>query len=343
MTYRIAILGASGYAGGELIRLVDSHPDLESSYLGAHRNAGSTLGNVHPQLGGGARSLGSLDPDQIPDVDLAFLALPHGASAAPAVELLNRGIRVVDLGSDFRLDTAARYEAAYGSPHPYPDELGTWAYGLPELFSDQIVGIDRVAAPGCYPTSALLALAPLYAAGVISTDGIIVDSLSGVSGAGRGAKENLMFGAVDEGVVAYGILGHRHQPEMEQGLGAVGAAEPQIIFTPHLVPMQRGILSTCYANLTGDLSRDDVLAVLNAVYRNAPFVDVIDQSPQTRWVVGTNRALLSAHVDSRTGRVVVLAAIDNLLKGAAGQAVQCANLMLGIDEAAGLPTAGWMP
>lgn len=343
MTYRTAILGASGYAGGELIKLVDAHPDFEATYLGAHSKAGSTLGGVHPQLSGGGRTLGSLDPGQVPDVDLALLALPHGASAAPAMALLGRGIRVVDLGSDFRLDSVARYEAAYGASHPHPEQLGRWAYGLPELFSERILGEDRVAAPGCYPTSALLALAPLFAVGMIDADGMIVDSLSGVSGAGRGAKENLMFGAVDEGVAAYGILSHRHQPEMEQGLGAVGSTEPKIIFTPHLIPMQRGILSTCYANLTGSEDRDDVIAVLDAAYGKAPFVDVIDQSPQTRWVVGTNRALLSAHVDPRTGRVVVLVAIDNLLKGAAGQAVQCANLMLGLEETAGLPIAGWMP
>jgi N-acetyl-gamma-glutamyl-phosphate reductase len=343
MTHRIAILGASGYAGGELIRLIDAHPAFVAAHLGAHSKAGSTLETVHPQLTGGERTLGSLDPAEVPDVDIAFLALPHGASATPAMDLVQRGIRVIDLGSDFRLDSTARYEAAYGSPHPHPEELGKWPYGLPELFADRIAGSDRVAAPGCYPTSALLALAPLYAAGLIRPEGITVDSLSGVSGAGRGAKENLMFGAVDESVAAYGVLSHRHQSEMEQGLGAVGATEPQLIFTPHLVPMQRGILSTCYATLSSGANQTDVHDALEAAYREAPFVDVIDRSPQTRWVVGTNRVLLAAQVDSRTGRVVVLAAIDNLIKGAAGQAVQCANLMMGLDETTGLITAGWMP
>lgn len=343
MTYRIAIFGASGYAGGELIRLVDDHPDMEVSYLGGHTKAGVDLAAVHPHLRGGERSLGSNDPKAVGDVDLAFLALPHGASAEPAMALLDNGVKVADLGSDFRLDSVARYEAAYGAPHPFPDELGAWPYGLPELFGKEIVGSDRVAVPGCYPTSALLALAPLAAAGLIGSDRIIVDSVSGVSGAGRGAKESLMFGAVDEGVAAYAVLTHRHRPEMEQGIGAAGADEPTIIFTPHLVPMQRGILSTCYAPARPGVSLDQVTRTLQSAYADSPFVAVDERLPNTRWVVGTNRALLSPHLDERTGSVVVVSAIDNLLKGAAGQAVQCANLMLGLDETAGLKMAGWMP
>lgn len=343
MKKQIAIFGASGYAGGELIRLVDAHPQMDVAYLGAHTKAGSTLGSVHPHLPGGDRKLGPNDPGAVHGVDLAFLALPHGASAQPAMDLLEQGIKVADLGSDFRLDSVVRYEAAYGSPHPYPQELGRWPYGLPELFGEELAEADRVAVPGCYPTSALLALAPLHAAGLLADATIVVDSSSGVSGAGRGAKENLMFGAVDEGVAAYGVLTHRHRPEMEQGLGAVGEGEPRVVFTPHLVPMQRGILSTCYAPVAPGVSAADVAAACDSTYSAAPFVDVIAESPNTRWVVGTNRALIKPHFDPRTGLVVVMAAIDNLLKGAAGQAVQCANLMLGLDETAGLPMAGWMP
>lgn len=343
MRKRIAILGASGYAGGELIRLADGHPDLEVTYLGAHSKAGATLGSVHPHLTGSGRELGSLDSESIGDVDLAFLALPHGASAQPAMALLSNGVKVADLGSDFRLDSASRYEAAYGAPHPYPDELGNWPYGLPELFGKGLAGTDRVAVPGCYPTSALLALGPLFAAGLIRGEGVIVDSVSGVSGAGRGAKENLMFGAVDEGVTAYGVLTHRHRPEMEQGLAALGSSEPTIIFTPHLAPMQRGILSTCYAQVADRVDLPTVRQTLHDAYAESPFVEVTDRLPNTRWVVGTNKALVSPHYDPRTGSVVVVSAIDNLLKGAAGQAVQCANLMLGLEETAGLPMAGWMP
>jgi len=343
MEFRVAIFGASGYAGGELIRLVDDHPEMEVGYLGAHTKAGADLSSVHPHLSGGDRVLQSNDPAAVGAVDLAFLALPHGASAEPAMQLLAAGIKVADLGSDFRMDSAARYEAAYGAPHPFPAELGSWPYGLPELFGKEIAGADRVAVPGCYPTSALLAIAPLQKAGLIGTGPVIVDSVSGVSGAGRAAKENLMFGAIDEGVSAYAVLTHRHRPEIEQGLGAAGSPEPTVIFTPHLVPMQRGILSTCYVPVTDSVDAAAIADVYASAYDKTPFVSVVDKSPTTRWVVGTNRVLINPHFDPRTGSAVVLAAIDNLVKGAAGQAVQCANLMLGLDETAGLPMSGWMP
>lgn len=343
MAYRIGIFGASGYAGGELVRLVDGHPSMEADYLGAHSKAGTTLGEVHPHLGGGDRALGTLDPAAAGDLDLAFLALPHGASAEPALALLERGVRVVDLGSDFRFDSTARYEEAYGTAHPHPEELGRWPYGIPEFFRTAIAGSDRVAVPGCYPTAAILAMAPLVGAGLVEPTGIVVDAKSGVSGAGRSAIPTLMFGAVDEGVTAYKVLTHRHRPEIEQALGAVAGSPVEVVFTPHLVPMQRGILATCYATARPGTGQADVEQALAAAYRAAPLVTVGTEPPITRWVVGSNRCLLSAHVDDRTGTVIVLSAIDNLLKGAAGQAVQCANLMLGLGELDGLPTEGWMP
>ena len=343
MATSIAILGSSGYAGGELIRLVDGHPDLEIEYLGAHSSAGRTLGSVHPHLTGGDRVLGSNNPEETPDVDLVFLALPHGASADPAMAFLAGGIPVVDLGSDFRLDTPGRYLAAYGVDHPHPDELGRWVYGLPELHRSEISGTDRVASPGCYPTSAILPLAPLLAADLVGSTGIIVDSISGVSGAGRGVQAGLQFGAVDESVKAYKILEHRHQPEMERALDLVAADPVQLIFTPHLVPMQRGILTTVYAPTTTGTTLDDLVAVLEGSYREEPFVSLVSGSPETRWVIGSNRGLISVNLDERTGTAVLLCAIDNLVKGAAGQAVQAANLMLGLDETTGLPTEGWMP
>jgi N-acetyl-gamma-glutamyl-phosphate reductase len=343
MTHTIAILGASGYAGGELIRLVDGHPDLELRHLGAHTSAGMSLGEVHPHLRFPQRILDSNDPDGVPDVDLAFLALPHGSSWEPALRLLARDIRVVDLGSDFRLDEPGRYREAYGVPHPVPEQLGEWVYGIPELFGDAIAGSDRVASPGCYPTSAVLPLAPVLAADLILPTGIIVDSASGTSGAGRGLSAELLFGAVDESVKAYKVLEHRHQPEMERALETVTTGEVQVVFTPHLVPMQRGILSTIYARVVEGVGRDDLIAELEKAYGGAPFVEVVERPPETRWVVGSNRAIISVHVDERSGTAVFLSAIDNLLKGAAGQAVQSANLMLGEDEAAGLPVEGWMP
>ncbi len=336
-----AIYGASGYSGGELIRLVDGHPEFDVAYLGAHATAGSELGEVHPHLPGGDRRLGTLDPDAASGVDLAFIALPPGASAELAVRLLRAGVAVVDLGSDFRMDTPARYESAYPDPHPHPEELGTWAYGLPELFRSQIAVTRKTAAPGCYPTSVVLALAPLLRAGVVAPDGIVVNSVSGVSGAGRSVKASLTFGAVAESVRPYGINTHRHRPEMERALEAATGIAASIVFTPHLVPMQRGLLSTITARLTG--SGAAAVTALRGAYTGEAFVDVVDEPPQTRWTIGSNRCLISVHPDERSGTVVVVATLDNLVKGAAGQAVQCANLMMGLAETSGLGAAGWMP
>ena len=339
MGIRAAIVGASGYAGGELVRLIDRHPDLELAFIGAHTRAGEPLAAVHPHLSGGERVLDESAEIRKAEIDIAFLALPHGASAELGHDLTRAGVRVVDLGSDYRLDTSERYEEAYGSAHPFPDDLAAWAYGLPELFRADIVDAAAVAVPGCYPTASLLALAPLLTAGVIAPDRIVVDALSGVSGAGRGTKANLMYGAVSEGAAAYGLLTHRHRPEIEQGLEHASGSRASVTFTPHLVPMQRGLLATCYADAVGD---SDPAAVLQESY-DGPFVAVIDEPPQTRWVVGSNRCLLAAWHDVRTDRVIVTSAIDNLMKGAAGQAIQVANLMMGLDEATGLPLDGWMP
>lgn len=339
MTIKVAVLGASGYAGGELIRLVDDHPAMEIAYLGAHSRAGSRLGDVHPHLGGAARRLEPIRSDLPDRIDLAFLALPHGSSWEPAHLLAEAGVAVFDLGSDYRMDTPERYEAAYGSPHPLPAELPSWLYGLPELFGDTLPGARRVAVPGCYPTSALLGLAPLLSAGLISGP-IVVDSMSGVTGAGRGLKAGLLYGAVDESVKAYGVTTHRHRPEIEMGLEAATGAHAPVQFTPHLVPMQRGILSTCSATLT---QAGEVDSTLRDAYDRSSFVDVLDIPPQTRWVVGSNRALIHAAEDKPTGRAIITVAIDNLGKGAAGQAIQCANLALGLPEASGLTAVGWLP
>lgn len=338
--HRVAVLGASGYVGGELVRLLDTHPAFEIKYLGASSRAGLSLADVHPQLMDGMRRLGPIDPSSIPPVELVFLALPHGAAAAIAGELLTGGARVIDLGSDHRLDNETRYREAYGDSHPFPG--GDWLYGLPEVFGAALEGADRVAAPGCYPTAAVLALAPLVRAGLIETEGIVVNAMSGVSGAGRAVRERLQFGAVDENVGAYAVGRHRHRPEIEMALEmASGADLVSVTFTPHLVPMQRGILATATARLAEPASRTDVQEAVGAAYRDSVFVDVIDGPPQTRWVVGSNRALLAAYPDR--DKAIVLAAIDNLLKGAAGQAIQIANLMVGLDETAGLPMAGTTP
>lgn len=343
MGYQTAVVGASGYAGGEVVRLLDEHPDFEVAYLGAHSQAGAALSSVHPHLHRGARVLDSNDADAVPNVDVAFLALPHGSSALVGLQLAERGMKVIDLGSDFRMDTPERYEEAYGSPHARPEALQDWAYGLPELFRDEIAGSELVAAPGCYPTASLLALVPLVAGGVIEPTEITINAMSGVSGAGRSLREDLLFGAVDEGVRAYGVTNHRHRPEIEMGIERSAGRAGRVTFTPHLVPMQRGILATVTAPVADGVTRRNLQDVFRTAYGDEPFVEVVDDPPQTRWVVGSNRALIAAFLDERTRTAVVLSAIDNLLKGAAGQAVQAANLMFGLDETAGLPMAGWMP
>ncbi|HUO46381.1 MAG TPA: N-acetyl-gamma-glutamyl-phosphate reductase [Acidimicrobiia bacterium] len=337
----VAVFGASGYGGGELVRLLDGHHGFDLVYLGAHSRAGGVLGDVHPQLEGGDRRLGPNDPDAPGPLQLAFLALPHGASAPLGRELAHRGVKVVDLGSDFRLDNDDRYQEAYRTPHPFPGELSSWIYGLPELVD--LTQAAKVASPGCYPTATILAIAPLLAAGVIEPTGIVADCLSGVSGAGRALKDEFLFGEVAEGVRAYSVTTHRHRPEIEMALDQLTGLQTRVTFTPHLVPMQRGLLATVTSRLTGSLARDEVITILTDFYQGRPFVEVIDRPPQTRWTVSSNRALVTAFIDDRQGVVVSQCALDNLVKGAAGQAIQAANLMSGLDETLGLPLAGWMP
>jgi N-acetyl-gamma-glutamyl-phosphate reductase len=277
------------------------------------------------------------DPAMAADVELVFLALPHGASQTVAGRLVDIGRKVVDLSADFRLRDVGAYELWYRHAHSAPELVDRFVYGLPELYRDEIGKADAVAAPGCYPTAVALALAPLVSTGVIDTTGIIVDAASGVSGAGRNLSPTTHFGSANEDFKAYGLLDHRHTPEMEQAVGA------QLLFTPHLAPMTRGILATCYARPTGTTSTAKLLDALTAAYAGEPFVVVSPNPPSTKATWGSNTAHLTARYDERTGWVIVLAALDNLVKGASGQALQCANLMLGLDEIAGLPRAGIAP
>lgn len=336
-----AVFGASGYAGGELVKLLDTHGEFNLIHLGAHSREGQSLGDIHPQLTGGERRLGGISTDSLPDIDLAFLALPHGASWDLGHRLAEEGVVVVDLGSDYRLDTDARYRAAHGTSHPLPEQLSQWSYGLPELVD--VTGSKRIASPGCYPTAVLLALVPLIAANLIDAGVIVADCLSGVSGAGRSLRDDLLFGAVAEGARAYAVTTHRHRPEIEMAVEQVTGQTRSVVFTPHLVPMQRGELATVTAPAAPGATRDKLLAALNDAYDSAVFIEVIDRPPQTRWAVGSNRAFVSAWLDEATGMVITQGAIDNLVKGAAGQAVQAANIALGLEESAGLPLSGWMP
>jgi N-acetyl-gamma-glutamyl-phosphate reductase len=333
---RTAILGASGYVGGELLRLIAAHPQLQAAKLFGESKAGQMLGTVHPHLAAAYPNMlvekfgeGSLD-----DIDLVFAALPHGHSQRLAATILQKGISFVDLGADFRLDDAATYERWYGHVHEAPGLLGEFVYGIPELNRDAIKIAKAVAAAGCYATAAILALRPLADAGVIKRESLIVDAASGVSGAGREAKEATSFSTVDGNFSAYGLLSHRHTAEMEMAIGGT------VLFTPHLVPMTRGILATCYGEATGPC---DPLGILREAYAAEPFVHVTDQPPATKWVSGSNGAQITARYDERTGRVLALSVIDNLGKGAAGQMIQCANLMLGLEETAGLTTIGVYP
>ena len=332
---RTAILGASGYVGGELLRLLAVHPELRAQKLYGESKAGQPIAATHPHLAAaysGAsfeRFEGNLD-----GIDLIFAALPHGHSQRVAASILDAGIPFVDLGADFRLNDAPTYERWYGHAHEAPDLLESFVYGIPELNRDAIGSAKAVAAAGCYATAAILALKPLVDAGLVEADSLIVDAASGVSGAGREAKEATGFSTVDGSFSAYGLLNHRHTAEMEMAIGGT------VLFTPHLVPMTRGILASCYGEAKAPC---DPLAVLRDAYAGEPFVHVTDQPPATKWVSGSNGVQLTARYDQRTGRVLALSAIDNLGKGAAGQMIQCANLMLGLDEAAGLTTIGVYP
>jgi N-acetyl-gamma-glutamyl-phosphate reductase len=332
-------VGASGYTGGELLRLCAAHPDLDVAWAAGDTTAGTAIAEQHPNLAAayGDMVVQAFQPAMAADVDLVFLALPHGASQTLAQGLLDIGPKVVDLSADFRLHDVGAYERWYKQPHGAPELTERFAYGLPELNRDKIVKADAVAAPGCYPTAAALALAPLVAAGLVDTTGIIVDAASGVSGAGRGLTATTHFGAANEDFRAYGLIDHRHTPEIEQVVGA------QVLFTPHLAPMTRGILATCYARPTGRTSTGELLDALTAAYAGEPFIIVSPNPPSTKATWGSNTAHLSARYDDRTGWVLVLAALDNLVKGASGQALQCANLMLDLDEISGLTNTGVAP
>ena len=279
--------------------------------------------------------------------EVIFTGLPHGASQLVIPELLENAKLIVDLGADFRLKDPEIYSHWYEQEHVAPQLLETASYGLPELFPNELKNSSLVAAPGCYPTAATLALAPFMRAGLIDSDEIIVDAASGVSGAGKTLQPGSMFCSADENFAAYGLLSHRHTPEIEQALGTGANGnkvdDVSVLFTPHLVPMNRGILATCYARVKGELDTDTALQVLTDTYSDMPFIMVSERSPSTKSTFGSNAAHLTARVDPRTGLLVSLCAIDNLGKGASGQAVQCANIVLGLDETQGLSAVGISP
>ena len=349
---RIGVLGASGYTGAELVRLLSRHPEVELCVLTAERHAGQPLDRVFPHLGGlGLPDLVAMDEVAWADhgLDIVFCALPHGTTQAVVARILGAaadgGPKVIDLSADFRLDDPAVYETWYGKSHDALGLQGEAVYGLAELERDGIRGARLIACPGCYPTAAVLPLAPLVEAGLIEADGIIIDAKSGVSGAGRALKEPNLFAEIAEGVHAYGIAGHRHLPEIEQALEKARGGAVSVSFTPHLVPMNRGILATIYVRLAAGASAEALRDTLDTRYAGEPFVTVVPEgaAPATRHVRGSNHCLIGVFADRVAGRAIIVSALDNLVKGGAGQAVQDMNIVCGYSETAGLEQAPLFP
>jgi N-acetyl-gamma-glutamyl-phosphate reductase len=339
---RVGIIGASGYTGAELLRLCAQHPHVDVVYATGDTQAGTRAAELYPALAVAYPDLvfEAFDAARCVGLDAVFFGLPHEASMAMAPELVGKVGVVVDLSAAYRLRDASLYLQWYGFSHDQPALLAEAVYGLPELYRADLKGAKLVATPGCYVTAASLALAPLVRSGAVEPTGIIVDAASGVSGAGRGPKDSTHFCTVDEDVNAYGLLDHRHTPEIEQNLGGA-----QVLFTPHLVPMNRGILATCYARPSAGTSptSDSLLAVLADAYAGEPFVAVRPGSPSTKATLGTNSVHLTVRHDARTGWVLAIAAIDNLTKGASGGALQSMNVALGLPEEAGLTKVGMFP
>ncbi|MER6138335.1 N-acetyl-gamma-glutamyl-phosphate reductase [Streptomyces sp. NPDC001815] len=342
MTVRAAVAGASGYAGGEVLRLLLGHPAVEIGALTGNTNAGQRLGGLQPQLGPLAgRLLEPTTTEVLRGHDVVFLALPHGHSAAVAAQL-DEDVLVVDMGADFRLADAADWERFYGSPH-----AGTWPYGLPELPGHRtaLKGATRIAVPGCYPTAVSLALFPAYAAGLADTDAVIT-AASGTSGAGRTLKTSLLGSEVMGSMSPYGVGGgHRHTPEMIQNLSAAAGERVTVSFTPTLAPMPRGILATCSARARAGVTADDVRAAYDKAYAQEPFVRLLPEGqwPATASVYGSNAAQVQVALDESAQRLIAISAIDNLTKGTAGGAVQSMNIALGLPETTGLSTIGISP
>jgi len=340
---RVAVAGASGYMGAELLRVLLHHPEVELVAVTSERLAGEPLDRLYPHLRGLTRlTFSDFDAERVASmVDAVFLALPHMESQKAVPVLRRHGVRVIDLSADYRLRNAADYTVWYKTPHTDPDGLAEAVYGLPELYRKAIAGAGLVAAPGCYPAGAVLAIAPLLKAGLARTDGIVIDGKSGVTGAGaQGRKIDPMYlyTEANENVQAYGIATHRHTPEIEQELSALAGATVRVSFTPHLVPLNRGLFTTASVPLATDLSTGELLAVYRDFYAGEPFVRVPGEGerPTTRGVVGSNYCDVSVVADRRTGRAVCLSAIDNLGKGGADNGVHNLNIMFGWSERSGL-------
>ncbi len=342
---RVGIINVTGYAGVELARLLSQHPQVELTSVTGRSAVGQRLGVVFPHLA----SVDLIIEAELGEVDLAFSAMPHRESANMVIPLLNNGIKVVDISADFRLKEAAEYQLWYGFTHPAPQLLEQAVYGLTELHRSQVISARLVANPGCYPTGAILALAPAVKAGLVEPD-VIIDSKSGISGAGRAVSLQTHYSEVNEDVTAYALDGHRHLPEVVQELGQLCSGQlPSVTFVPHLIPMTRGILTTGYASLVsgkvaaGKKGQEELKQLYLDFYKDKPFVKIVESPPHTKHTWGNNLCLIHPTIDHRTGRFIVISCIDNLVKGAAGQAIQNMNLMLGLPETAGLEALAIYP
>lgn len=342
----VGVVGATGYAGEQLVWILHKHSHVKINFLCTHNYAGVEFSEIY-------RNFSGFLADQCIDMDLAFerlegidvlfIALPHGKAFKLVEKALSLGVKVIDLGADFRLNNKELYEEWYELEHEMPTLLQDAVYGLPELNRDKIKNCKLVANPGCYPTATILGLAPLLHNKWIAPNSIIIDAKSGVSGAGRSANIATLFTECNESIKAYGVPGHRHTPEIEQELSKLAGETAVVSFSPHLVPMNRGILSTCYGTLKADITIEEVTALYREFYQGEYFVKLVDALPETRWVRGSNLCHIGVRIDKRTNRVIVLSVIDNLIKGAAGQAVQNMNIMLGLKETEGLDFLSMAP
>ncbi|NJO78428.1 MAG: N-acetyl-gamma-glutamyl-phosphate reductase [Cyanobacteria bacterium RM1_2_2] len=344
----VGIVGASGYGGVQLVRLLQDHPKLEVVYLGGESSAGKAFNELYPHLGNQINlTVEAINLDVIADrCQVVFLSLPNGLACDMAPALLAKGCKVLDLSADYRFANLQTYEAWYNKERTDHAVAETAVYGLPELYRDRIADAQLVGCAGCHCTASLLALSPLLKQGLIIPETAIIDSKTGLSGAGRKAAVNMLLAEADQSVAAYNVARHRHTPEIEQVCSDLAGHEVMVQFTPHLIPMIRGILATVYATLRDPgLVRDDLLTIFQAFYRSSPWVKLLPSGvyPQTKWVLGTNLCYIGIEVDPRTDRVIVMSAIDNLMKGQSGQAIQCLNLMMGWDETLGLPQLSFYP
>ncbi|GAB4213049.1 MAG: N-acetyl-gamma-glutamyl-phosphate reductase [Synechococcales cyanobacterium] len=351
---RVGIVGASGYGGVQLVRLLADHPRLVLTYVGGHDSAGKKYGELYPHLRLATDlTIQAIDPTAIAaQCDVVFLALPNGLACDLAPALLAQGCKVLDLSADYRFRDLGVYDSWYrpsqeGWPSVAHQQANQSAvYGLPELYREVIAATSLVGCPGCYPTATLLGLAPLLRQGLVDPETVVIDAKSGVSGAGRAAKVGSLFAEVDNSLAAYGVGQHRHTPEIEQVCSDLVHRPVRVQFTPHLIPMVRGIHATIYASLRDPgLVTDDIALVYESFYRQSPWVQILPVGvyPQTKWVLGTNSCLIGVVVDNRTNRVIVLSVIDNLIKGQSGQALQCLNVMMGWEETLGLPKLAFYP